>query len=156
MSSWEILLGIILGLAVNESCDLSPWLAKKVVRWSARMQYGKSERAKIRAAELVSLIEERPGKLFKLATALGFAIAALMPLIRRRANDLAYEAGRRASNLLLGGRRPLRWLPSWIGVPLVRMALTMVFGERAPEDVATIFWHNKSSINIEGQASSRP
>lgn len=77
MSGWEIFLGIILGLIVNETCDLSPWAAKKLVQWSARMRYTDPQRAETRAVELVSLIEERPGKLFKLCTALGFSATTL-------------------------------------------------------------------------------
>ncbi|MFI7532597.1 hypothetical protein [Streptosporangium sp. NPDC049376] len=76
MSGWEIFLGITLGLIVNEACEVSPWAARKLVQWSARVRYADPQRAETRAAELVSLIEERPGKLFKLCTALRFAIAA--------------------------------------------------------------------------------
>ncbi|MFC3980188.1 hypothetical protein [Streptosporangium jomthongense] len=83
MSGWEIFLGIALGLIVNEACELSPWAARRLVQWSARVRYPNPERAETRAAELVSLIEERPGKLFKLCTALGFFAQAIIALTRQ-------------------------------------------------------------------------
>lgn len=77
MSGVEIVLGIVLGLTVNEMCDISPWLARKIVSWSAHQQYVDPERARLRAEELCALINERPGKLFKLATGLTFAVSAM-------------------------------------------------------------------------------
>ncbi|MER7206356.1 hypothetical protein ABT340_04755 [Streptosporangium sp. NPDC000239] len=89
MSGWEIFLGIALGLIVNEACELSPWAARKLVQWSARARYPDPERAETRAAELVSLIEERPGKLLKLCSAMGFfGAAACMALQRSLLNQL--------------------------------------------------------------------
>jgi energy-coupling factor transporter ATP-binding protein EcfA2 len=73
----EFLLGIVAGLIVNECCDLSPWIARKLVRWSARLRYTDATRAQLRADELAALIDDRPGKLFKLFTALGFTTTAL-------------------------------------------------------------------------------
>jgi hypothetical protein len=64
MTSTEIVLGIVLGLAVNECCDLSPWLGRTLVRWSARCRYrDRTGRANERAEELSALIDARPGKL---------------------------------------------------------------------------------------------
>jgi hypothetical protein len=74
----EALLAIITGLAVNECCDVSPWAARKLVRWSAHHRYVPPAFAEVRAEELAALIDDRPGKLFKLITALGFAAAALV------------------------------------------------------------------------------
>jgi hypothetical protein len=73
---WTAILSVLLGLAVNECCEVSPWAAKKIARWSARLRYDDPERAEIRSEELVALIEDRPGKLLKLITALCFAAAA--------------------------------------------------------------------------------
>jgi Sigma-70 region 2 len=86
----EIVVTAVMGLAVNESCEISPWAARKLVIWSAHRRYaGNPERTEIRAAELAALIDARPGKLFKLLTACGFAAAAfcsqLMALLRRTA-----------------------------------------------------------------------
>ncbi|GAB2918539.1 hypothetical protein ACFMQL_20450 [Nonomuraea fastidiosa] len=76
MSAQEIILAIGGGLLVNEFCDISPWAARRIVAWSARVKYGKTTRAEIRAEEWEAVIAHRPGKLFKLATALGFSLQA--------------------------------------------------------------------------------
>ncbi len=78
MTTGQILLAIITGLIVNECCDVSPWLAHKLVRWSAHRRYVPPARAEVRAEELVAYIDDRPGRLFKLITALGFATAAVV------------------------------------------------------------------------------
>ena len=78
MTTEQILLAIITGLAVNECCDVSPWAAHKLVRWSAGRRYAPPSRAALRAEELAAYINDRPGRLFKLITALGFAAAAVV------------------------------------------------------------------------------
>jgi hypothetical protein len=65
-------------LAVNECCDVSPWIARKLVRWSAHRRYAPSSRAEVRAEECAAYIDDRPGKLFKLLTALIFATKAVV------------------------------------------------------------------------------
>jgi hypothetical protein len=87
MTIGEVLLAIITGLVVNECCDVSPWIARKLVRWSARRRYAPPSRAKLRAEELAAYIDDRPGKLFKLITALGFVAAAIVT--RKIAPDIA-------------------------------------------------------------------
>lgn len=72
MNGWEILLGLLLGLFGNELCDVSPWMARKLVRRAAYLQIPDPEEAAARAEELTAVINDRPGKLFKLLTALGF------------------------------------------------------------------------------------
>lgn len=89
MTTPEILIGVVLGLVVNECCDVSPWLARKLVRWSARGRYRNPRRAEIRAEELIGLIDVRPGKLFKLITALVFVITAAAVLLGRCVSDRA-------------------------------------------------------------------
>ncbi|MEU8813686.1 PH domain-containing protein [Actinoplanes sp. NPDC048796] len=83
MSGVEIVLGVLLGLVVNETTDLSPWLGRLFVRWSARLRYGESELGATRQEELQALIDARPGKLFKLFTGVGFASSALLFRLRR-------------------------------------------------------------------------
>ena len=77
VTAWQVLFSVLLGLAINECSELSPWCAGKLVRWSARVRYTDAARADARAEELTALIEDRPGKLFKLITALGFVVAAV-------------------------------------------------------------------------------
>jgi hypothetical protein len=58
--------------------DLCPWLADKLVRWSAFRRYRDRERAETRAEELAALIEQRPGHLLKLFTAINFAAGTVI------------------------------------------------------------------------------
>jgi hypothetical protein len=77
MTRAEIAFAIVSGLAINEVGEWCPWLARRLVRWSAQVRYrGRLARAAQRAEELTALIDARPGKLFKLITASGFAAAA--------------------------------------------------------------------------------
>ncbi|MFG1890371.1 hypothetical protein ACGFIR_21195 [Micromonospora sp. NPDC049051] len=76
MSKWEMTLGIVFGLLVNEITDVSPWLAKKLVRWSAYRWTTDPEAAETYSEEWAAIIEERPGKLLKLLTASKFALGA--------------------------------------------------------------------------------
>lgn len=78
MSSSQILVSIGLGLLVNEFCEVSPWAARHLVRWAARARYQDTPRATVRTEEWARVIDDRPGKLFKLITALFFAVAALV------------------------------------------------------------------------------
>lgn len=92
-----ILGSLLLNVLSNECSDLSPWLAGRLVRWAARRQYRGSERAAVRAEEWASLIEERPGKLLKLVTALWFAAGALLrpgPRARTERRPLLPRLGR--------------------------------------------------------------
>jgi tetratricopeptide (TPR) repeat protein len=82
---WQLLVSVIFGLAVNECCDLSPWMARKIVRLAAKLAYPDPERIARRAEEWEAVIVGRPGKLFKLTTALGFLLGALGLLSRRSA-----------------------------------------------------------------------
>lgn len=85
MTVWQVLMSVTLGLAINECSELYPWCARKAVRWSAFRRYTDPGRAKTRAEELTALIDSRPGKLFKLITALGFAVPAGAVAARRAA-----------------------------------------------------------------------
>jgi hypothetical protein len=78
MTTGEILFAIISGLAINECCEISPWAARRLVRWSARYQYENPDRAAIRAEELTATINDVPGNLLKLATAFGFVSRAIV------------------------------------------------------------------------------
>lgn len=92
MSVWlQVVLPVALGFAVNESCDISPWLARKMVRRAAAIR--RPDRAEGLAEEWSAVIEDRPGKLFKLFTALGFLLTALA---HRAANRT--QANRRQAN----------------------------------------------------------
>jgi len=100
-----ILISVILGLLVNECCDISPWCARKLVEWSAYRRYADPDRAAVRAEEWAALIDARPGKLLKLLSALGFAGSAILVVCRR---TLARPMSlRRERKLLLEQNRQL-------------------------------------------------
>jgi hypothetical protein len=87
VNGWlDVAAGVALGLLVNECTEVSPWLAHKVVRWAAVIQ--RPDRAEEFAEARSATINDRPGKLFKLFTALGFLFAALAHrVIKRRRID---------------------------------------------------------------------
>lgn len=95
MSPASIVMTVVLGLTINECCEISPWAARALVKWSARCRYANNpERAGIRAIELAALIDVRPGKIFKLLTACGFVTAALCSqLMARLRRTSAVDAG---------------------------------------------------------------
>jgi len=79
----EIIIGVVLGLIVNEMFEVSPWLARKLVQWAAYHLYLNPHQREIRAEELAAVINSRPGKLFKLTTALAFTVGASTAVIKR-------------------------------------------------------------------------
>jgi len=95
-----ILLGIVAGLLANELCEFSPWCARKLVRWSAFRQYTDWNRAEMRAQEWTAVINDRPGNLFKLITALSFTAAAVI-ISGRRAIGRKSDAGPGSNTWLL-------------------------------------------------------
>lgn len=105
MGSMEIVLAIVLGLVVNEMTDVSPWLGRLLATSSARLRYQNLQRAEIRAEELAAVINDRPGKLLKLGTGLGFLGTALLARLRH----LVVGEPERADDPsdLLGSRRIL-------------------------------------------------
>ncbi|MFC4536224.1 hypothetical protein [Sphaerisporangium dianthi] len=78
MSGSEVAVAVILGLLINECCDIAPWLARMLVKRSAHLRYNDRSRAETRAEELTAFINDRPGKLLKLATALAFIFISLV------------------------------------------------------------------------------
>jgi lipopolysaccharide/colanic/teichoic acid biosynthesis glycosyltransferase len=93
----EIAFAIISGLLINEATDICPWVAVRLVRWASRLRYPSApERAAIRAVEHARVINDRPGKLLKLFTALGFALDALV-VSRRDPKPVAMTGWRAAA-----------------------------------------------------------
>jgi len=78
MTTTQILLAIAIGLFVSEFSEVCPWAARKLIRWSAHHRYAPPARAELRAEELAAYLDDRPGRLFKLITALSFAAAAVV------------------------------------------------------------------------------
>lgn len=110
----SLILGVVLGLAINECGEVSPWLARRLVRWAADVRYPG------RAEELEAVIHDRPGKLFKLFTAFGFVCAALVyRATRRRSAHRMSLAGRLAVRLSVAGLAPILFLGQLILVALL-------------------------------------
>jgi DNA-binding FadR family transcriptional regulator len=83
-----IVTGMVAGFLITEYGEVAPWIAGRLIRWAVRRLYTDTLRAEIRLEELAALIEERPGKLLKLLTALGYAGAALGSVTARRARAI--------------------------------------------------------------------
>jgi hypothetical protein len=83
MSVGLLLFTIASGLVINELSDLSPWLAEKIARWSARLRCADPAVAQDLSDELAAYITDRPGKLLKLLASFGFLGAALLRRARR-------------------------------------------------------------------------
>jgi DivIVA domain-containing protein len=92
MSLSSVIVALLVGIGISEFCDVSPSVARKIVRWSARRKYTEPERAEIRSEELAALIDERPGNLLKLCTAFGYAGTAIAEVALRCAGVLASKA----------------------------------------------------------------
>lgn len=94
MSHAEILLTIVSGMAVNECSDVCPCLARALTGWSVRLRYPNPEQALVRGEELQRHIDDRPGKLLKLGTALSFlAVGAAEAVCRTVLRRGAAPAG---------------------------------------------------------------
>jgi DNA-binding transcriptional MerR regulator/DNA-binding PadR family transcriptional regulator len=107
----EMVFAIVSGLLVNECCDISPWVAVPLMRWATRLRYrGAAERASVRGEELAALIQDRPGNLFKLLTAFGFTLHAVLVAALRSAPGVVKRAAKAARgqrrHLPLGYRGP--------------------------------------------------
>ncbi|WP_435209412.1 hypothetical protein [Micromonospora sp. bgisy143] len=70
-------LGVVLTAVVTEFTEVSPWLASRIVLKAAKAWTNDLELQAVYAEEWLAIIEERPGKLFKLFTALSFYGSAI-------------------------------------------------------------------------------
>ncbi|MET7396378.1 hypothetical protein ABZS66_23145 [Dactylosporangium sp. NPDC005572] len=91
-AGWEIAAGFALGLVANELCDVSPWLARRIVPLAARLWTTDEDRRAINAEAWLAIIDERPGKLFKLTTALAFLGGGTVRAGRGWVSDRAFAA----------------------------------------------------------------
>ncbi|MET8986964.1 hypothetical protein ABZW49_16075 [Nonomuraea wenchangensis] len=134
MSTWEIILSVVGGLIVNEMSSLSPWLAGKLVVWSARHQYNDPARAAARAEELSALIANRPGKLGKLCTAMGFTSAAIATELRRYAHRAVHGSPSKTRGT------GLTWWARLYLATVVMIAGTVLASIALSKNVVTLPW----------------
>ncbi|MFJ2004793.1 hypothetical protein [Streptomyces chartreusis] len=74
--STELVTAVVLGLVVNELCDISPWLARKVIVLAARCVPNCEVRERLEE-EWTAGLHDRPGKILKLVAALTILASAL-------------------------------------------------------------------------------
>jgi hypothetical protein len=117
--SREILIGIVVGLLVNEASDISPWIAVRIVRWAAHRIYAADpQRAAERAEDWQAHIDKSiPTKLGKLFFGLGFGVAALWRMGARRTGHASVIPRARFQRI----PRPAR-VGMLVGVALVAIA----------------------------------
>jgi hypothetical protein len=75
VSGLEILVPLVLGAVINEVIDVCPWLARKLVRWSAQ-RITDASMAERYEEEWLAGLEDRPGKLLQLISAISIVIGA--------------------------------------------------------------------------------
>lgn len=68
---WAAFSAIALGVVTNELCDISPWLARRILRIAARLEDRDKSNASLVFEELAAMLEGIPGKLTKLCWAIG-------------------------------------------------------------------------------------
>ncbi|MFJ8348973.1 hypothetical protein ACIQ9J_21955 [Streptomyces sp. NPDC094153] len=74
--STELVTAVVLGLVVNELCDVCPWLARKVIRLAARAVPDREVRRRLEE-EWVAGLQDRPGKILKLFSAVTILVSAV-------------------------------------------------------------------------------
>ncbi|MEW2181074.1 hypothetical protein AB0890_32705 [Streptomyces sp. NPDC005406] len=72
-------IALITAMILTECTEISPWLARRILRTAAR-RIGNQEAAERYEEEWLSLLEERPGKILKLFSAAWIALRATWTL----------------------------------------------------------------------------
>ena len=151
MSAWEFVVGIGCGVAVNEYCDVSPWVARKVVRWSAHLRYADATRAEARAEELAALIDDRPGNLLKLITAFCFFTVAVGGAGRRASMDIRLRVRKSRRRAALTRLQDLIFDPAVLvrDLDLARFTGRQGLINRIDKFIAT---QNQGFVVVQGEA----
>ncbi|MEU3547099.1 AAA family ATPase [Streptomyces longwoodensis] len=102
-----VLTAVVLPLLLSEFGDWCPWLAKRVVRWTARC-LGDAAAAERYTEEWLAELEEVPGKLSRLIVAAGKVLALPKSRWELRAQRRAADGRLRMADLL-PTRRPQYW-----------------------------------------------
>ncbi|WP_433263048.1 hypothetical protein ACQPWR_24915 [Micromonospora vinacea] len=144
MSKTEIFASVILGFLVNETCDLSPWLARRLVRWAARQWTEDETLVEVYAEDWSAIIDERPGKVFKLATALNFASGAASRATRIRFERLVSRDKTNASSTR---RRRVRLRRSPLAAAFLMMIAASIVG-LINGDWLSAIWSLTAAISI--------
>ncbi|MCX5066659.1 hypothetical protein OOJ91_12295 [Micromonospora lupini] len=124
MNGWEIAASFVFGLLVNEMTDLSPWAARRLVRWAAYRWTTDPDIAAGYAEEWTAIVEERPGKLLKLLTAAQFSLGAAGRALPRVWAAVGDSATRVVADGLDIPMRPARELLPVFAVGLLTTGIT--------------------------------
>ncbi len=90
-----VIVAIVTGALVNEMCDFSPWLARKMIPWAASTwALGDGEVAAVYAEEWSAVVDDCPGKLSKVFVALRFVAGAVIRAELRRSRSVLGRLGR--------------------------------------------------------------
>jgi hypothetical protein len=99
-----VLVALLVGGLGRLVLRVSPRVGVRLVRWAVGVRYRQDpERAAMRAEELAALVDERPGRLLKLLTGLGFALHAVAEAgLRSGADRPATTGGRHRVGVAMG------------------------------------------------------
>ncbi|GAB3867928.1 hypothetical protein ACFPIJ_23580 [Dactylosporangium cerinum] len=70
MNWWELTVGALVGLLLAEWLEVCPWLAARIIPPAVHLWTADEAQREVYAEEWQALIDERPGKLLKLVSAL--------------------------------------------------------------------------------------
>lgn len=111
-------LAVGLGALTNELCEISPWLATRILRRAARREARDKDEAELLFVELEALLCEVPGKLSKLIWAIGRGLYAFGTFKRRRLNFWVW-----LHNFLSVVQLGSIGVMIWVLVPEIRLAI---------------------------------
>jgi hypothetical protein len=91
-----VIVPLVISAAANELSDVSPWLARKIIRQAARTwALGDLGLAQAYEEEWSAVVDDCPGKLYKLGLALRFAVFATARAEYRRVRRFIRQLGNR-------------------------------------------------------------
>jgi hypothetical protein len=142
--SWiTVAASVLLGLAVNEVFDVSPWMARRVALLAARVWTRDPALQATYAEEWQAVIAEQPGKLSKLLTAAGFLGVGLAVRAWTEVEDWAVLGWVSLSpSLRVGSSKRHAAPPKWVsreGLPrrISRLRQALWAAEHTPTVVRT-------------------
>lgn len=104
---------LLLGILANDLWTLASAIAHRIVTFAARLWSRNADQAEVLAEEWRAYINDRPGQLLKLATALGLLLAAAVRALARRPNTTTEPRHRpepTGARLQIAVRMPA-WMP---------------------------------------------
>jgi hypothetical protein len=155
-----VIIAFLVSLVAAECTEVSPFLAKRLVRWAAVRWSSDAEIAAAYADEWLAVIDDRrPGKLLKLVTALAFTGGAIGRAVPRR----LFPVRRKLRSLLRAIARKKEPQPrhTWIEIEALQLtfddpdsALVMrAIGELLPDERTTLMLRVVKGLHAEQVAA---